>query len=130
MITIISSQDNEAGLAKLQELGGGEDRPESGMHPRYHADLAEEWMERLNKGESVVVFTHAEIAMLRLLRRIEEGMMLPKHVRFLVYATERDEPVFVEVPVVVDGMGNVDFRDKWPCVGGFFQERGDELFHE
>lgn len=131
MITIISSEDNAAGLEELGRLSGssGIDRPENGLHPIHHADLAEEWMECYNRGEDVFVFTHSEIAMLRLLRRIQEGMMLPAHVRFLVYATQLEEPRFVEVPLVMDGQGEVDFRDHWPCESGFFKCRGDELFY-
>jgi len=118
MITIISSQDNEAGLAKLAELGGGEDRPESGLHPRYHADLAEGWIKKLREGEDIVVFTHAE------------GLIKCDEVKFLVYATAADVPAFVEVRTYMKYEDDAEFLDQWPCVGGFFRERGDELFHE
>lgn len=128
MITIISSQDNEAGIKKAQEYDA-EDRPESGLHPIHHAELAEDWIKRHLAGENVVVFTHAEIAMLRLLRRIEEEVIETTDVRFFVLATDQEIPSFIEMPVVINGQQNVDFRDNWPCKNGFFHERGNELFH-
>jgi predicted ATPase len=135
MITIISSEDNKAGSRELtRQLNRlpdscGYDRPEQGLHPIHHADLADAWITQAQEAQDVFVFTHSDIAILRLIRRIEEGKVLPGHVRFMVYATSYDEPEFVEVPIVMDEQGGFEFGQNWPCKSGFFECRAKELFY-
>ena len=81
---------------------------------------------------TVILETHSEHLILRLLRRIRETTedILPQGARPLrpedvsvVYVEPGDEGVKVS-PLRIDETG--EFIDRWPK--GFFEEREDELF--
>ena len=56
--------------------------PEAHLHPVYHADIAERYMQvvREDQGRKIVSVTDSENLILRLRRRIAEGVLDPNHV--------------------------------------------------
>jgi len=82
--------------------------------------------------KTMLIETHSEHIMLRLLRRIEEttkGSLPPGAERLLpgdlsVVYVEADKKGVRFVPLRIDSEG--EFIDRWPK--GFFTERGKELF--
>jgi len=113
------------------------EQPELHVHPRIQVGLGDLLIEaatRPDKPAFVLVETHSEHLMLRLLRRIEESTEgeLPPEVRpvpasllSVNYVQARPQGSGIRVvPLRLDARG--EFVDKWP--GGFFDERADELF--
>jgi AAA ATPase domain len=115
------------------------EQPELHVHPAIQVGLGDLFIEAIQPdealigtGKSLLIETHSEHIMLRLLRRIREKSTgsLPPGVRGLtpsdlsvVYVESSDEGVrFVPLRVAEDG----DFLDQWPK--GFFEERAEELF--
>jgi hypothetical protein len=115
------------------------EQPELHVHPAIQVGLGDLFIRaiqpdqsRLNSGKSLLIETHSEHIMLRLLRRIREKSEneLPPGVVGL--APEDLSVIYVES--FDDGVGfralRVDkegeFLDRWPK--GFFEERAEELF--
>lgn len=115
------------------------EQPELHVHPAIQVGLGDLFIEaiqpneaRIGTGKSLLIETHSEHIMLRLLRRIREKSEgeLPPRVRGLmpddlsvVYVEGSSDGVrFVPLRIAEDG----DFLDRWPK--GFFEERAEELF--
>ena len=118
------------------------EQPELHIHPAIQCNLADELVNALFHSDQTTVEmqsdrvllleTHSEHLMLRLLRRIRESYdgELPPGVKGLspesisvVYVERENQGVKIShLPVTEDG----DFEKKWPK--GFFEERTEELF--
>jgi hypothetical protein len=109
------------------------EQPELHLHPRLQAELGDLFITSA-LGESkntVIIETHSEHLVLRLLRRIretaegklEEGQIpITPHDLAVVYAKPTENGTkLVHLHVTEDG----DFTDRWP--DGFFSERAREL---
>jgi len=115
------------------------EQPELHVHPAIQVGIGDLFIKAVQTNESIVgaaktllVETHSEHIMLRLLRRIREttGGELPPGVVGLsvddlsvIYVESADAGVRFR-PLRVDGDG--EFIDRWPK--GFFEERAEELF--
>ena len=113
------------------------EQPEIHLHPAHQAELGDMFI-RSALGEqknTLLLETHSEHLMLRILRRIRETSeneplpegipaIYPEDVAVLyVQPGEGNEGAqVIEIPVTADG----DFAEKWPR--GFFTERAKELF--
>ncbi len=115
------------------------EQPELHVHPAIQVGLGDLLiravrpdLDSFHSGKTVIVETHSEHIMLRLLRRIRETteQELAPNVAGLtpddlsvIYVEGRDEGVRFR-PLRIDQSG--EFLDRWPR--GFFEERGEELF--
>ncbi|PYE22961.1 putative AbiEii toxin of type IV toxin-antitoxin system [Rhizobium sp. PP-CC-3A-592] len=115
------------------------EQPELHVHPAIQVGLGDLFIQAVLKSDSIfgpgktlLVETHSEHIMLRLLRRIREasenelppGMIgLSPDDLAVIYVESTDEGVRFR-PLRVDREG--DFIDRWPR--GFFEERAEELF--
>ncbi len=109
------------------------EQPELHLHPALQARLAELFISRANLGLGPVILeTHSEHLILRILRRIREtheGELPEGHPGLapelvsVVYVEKQDGQVRVS-KLRIDETG--EFRDRWPK--GFFEERAEELF--
>jgi len=111
------------------------EQPELHVHPAIQcrtADLLAKQAIEMDQERVMLLETHSEHLMLRLLRRIRENTeeslppdgprLKPEHLSVLyIAATERGLEI-TELPVTNDG----DFSRQWPR--GFFEERAAELF--
>ncbi|WP_372089397.1 DUF3696 domain-containing protein [Tistrella mobilis] len=115
------------------------EQPELHVHPAIQVGMGDLFIraaqrdpDRLFSGKALLIETHSEHIMLRLLRRIRETTddELPPGVTGLtaddlsvIYVEGGDDGVRFR-PLRVDEEG--EFRDRWPH--GFFEERAGELF--
>lgn len=109
------------------------EQPELHLHPALQTELGDLFVESaLASGNRLLIETHSEHLMLRLLRRIEEthsGEIPPGRWRLhpdqvsVVFVEQIDGAVRT-TPLRIDETG--EFIDRWPR--GFFEERADELF--
>ncbi len=128
-------------VAALRKQAGvlGIEQPELHIHPAIQVGMGDLFIhavasdpDRLFAGKSLIIETHSEHIILRLLRRIRETTEgeVPPGVRgfaaddlSVVYVESGLEGVrFRALRVADDG----DFLDRWPR--GFFEERAEELF--
>jgi ABC-type polar amino acid transport system ATPase subunit len=109
------------------------EQPEIHLHPWLQAELGDEFIKSaMTRGNSFVLETHSEHLILRILRRIREtdnhtlaadlAPIRPADVAVLFIEPGENGSKVMELPVTKDG----DFDKPWP--GGFFTERGAELF--
>nr|WP_290775700.1 AAA family ATPase [Hoeflea sp.] len=115
------------------------EQPELHIHPAIQVGVGDLFIQAVMPGESsfgsgktLLVETHSEHIMLRLLRRVRETSegelppgvpsLIPKNLS-VIYVETTDEGVIFR-PLRVSGDG--DFMDRWPK--GFFEERAEELF--
>jgi AAA domain, putative AbiEii toxin, Type IV TA system/Protein of unknown function (DUF3696) len=128
-------------VAALRQRGGilAIEQPELHIHPAIQVGIGDLFIravrddaDLLFAGKSLLIETHSEHIMLRLLRRIREQTEneLPPGVEGLtidklsvIYVESDDQGVRFR-PLKVDKDG--EFRDQWPH--GFFEERAGELF--
>jgi predicted ATPase len=102
------------------------EQPETHLHPRLQARLADLFIESAleeGRGNQLIVETHSEHLMLRVQRRIREGALSPDSVAVL-YVDQTETGRGGVTRLRLDAQG--DFLDEWPH--GFFDERLDELF--
>jgi predicted ATPase len=115
------------------------EQPELHIHPAIQVGLGDLFIQAVHTSESIVganktllVETHSEHIMLRLLRRIREttdnelppGVIgLSSDALSVIYVESADDGVRF-LPLRVDRDG--EFLDRWPK--GFFEERAEELF--
>ena len=102
------------------------EQPEIHLHPRLQAHVADFMIDTSRGpagGVQWVVETHSEALLLRLQRRIREGLIEADRVRVLYVDTDKDGNAKV-LPIRLDDEG--DFVDDWP--GGFFEEPMRERF--
>jgi len=110
--------------------------PENNKHPKYVLDVSQSLINGHLEGHNYSIVTDSEHIMLRILRRIREGVLKKEDV-VVVYHRKGDsftetriedgvvyiEPCgpFITLHIEDDG----EFIDDWP--GGFFNERLGEL---
>jgi predicted ATPase len=114
------------------------EQPELHVHPAIQVGLGDLFIHAVREEHGVashkalLVETHSEHIMLRLLRRIREttenelppgALGLSAKDLSVIYVESTDEGVRFR-PLRVDPEG--EFIDRWPT--GFFEERGEELF--
>lgn len=102
------------------------EQPEIHLHPAMQAEMADlliESTDQTGRGNQIIAETHSEHLVLRIQRRIREGVLDPELVSIL-YVDQDDEGNAAVVPLRIDREG--DFVDPWP--NGFFEERLDEVF--
>ena len=123
---VVAGVDPIAGLTLIEQ-------PELHLHPGMQVRLAELFIDRAHRlAGPVLLETHSEHILLRLLRRIREKSedelplghlgLYPEQLS-VVFVERRDGKV-VAYPLRIDETG--EFRDQWP--DGFFEERAEELF--
>lgn len=102
------------------------EQPEIHLHPAMQADLADLAIESIREGgraNQLILETHSENFMLRVQRRIREGILDADQVA-VIYVDQDLEGRAVVRELRMDTTG--EFIDEWP--NGFFVERFDELF--
>jgi hypothetical protein len=120
-------------LAEREHLLGIE-QPELHLHPRLQAELGDLFIEAAlgERNHTVLLETHSEHLILRLLRRIRETTDgdLPQGKQAMtpddlsVYYIDQTADGAKATRLRVDETG--EFMDRWPA--GFFEERAKELF--
>ncbi len=109
------------------------EQPEIHLHPAHQAELGDMFIRSAKeRGNTLLLETHSEHLILRILRRIRETNdnelpegfphIRPKDVAVLYVQQGENGAQVIEIPVTEDG----DFAEKWPR--GFFTERAKELF--
>jgi hypothetical protein len=125
----------------LQDDGGllAVEQPELHIHPAIQVGMGDLFIETaINKDSGggsnrmLLVETHSEHIMLRLLRRDRETSendlrpgsvaVKPENISVIYVENNSNETIFRPLRVTDDG----DFLDRWPS--GFFEERAEELF--
>lgn len=109
------------------------EQPEVHLHPALQAEMGDLFIKSaLERQNTLLLETHSEHLILRILRRIRETTegelpdgkvpIKPEHVSVVYVEPTQAGAVVHPLTVTPDG----DFADKWP--GGFFAERAAELF--
>lgn len=101
------------------------EQPETHLHPRLQGHLADLLIESTRSegaANQLLVETHSEHLMLRVQRRIREGVLDPDSVAVL-YVDQNEEGEATVQRLRIDHDG--DFLDEWPH--GFFDDRLDDL---
>ncbi|MEI8082807.1 MAG: DUF3696 domain-containing protein [Actinomycetes bacterium] len=99
------------------------EQPEVHIHPKLQAAVGDLLIHSvLDRGNQVLVETHSEHLVLRLLRRIREGVIDPQDVAILYVDQLADGAAHVR-QLDVDSSG--ELVEGWP--GGFFDERLEEV---
>ncbi len=109
------------------------EQPEIHLHPAHQAELGDMFIRSAKeRGNTLLLETHSEHLMLRILRRIRETTdnelpegipaIRPEDVAVLYVQPGEKGAQVIEIPVTEDG----DFARPWPQ--GFFAERVKELF--
>ncbi|MBE0435782.1 MAG: DUF3696 domain-containing protein, partial [Methylomicrobium sp.] len=112
-------------------------QPELHLHPKLQAQMADAFIERVNKYmyTNFVVESHSEHFLLRLLRRIRETHK--SDIRHKLFGLSANQVSVLYVDKLEDGSSKLfplrispdgEFIDRWPH--GFFTERDGELFDE
>ena len=124
---VVTALDSEQRLLAIEQ-------PELHLHPKLQAELGDLFMEAAlgDRKHLVVLETHSEHLVLRLLRRIRETTdgdlqsdAIPISPEDLsVYYIEQTPAGARLTHLAVDESG--EFIDRWPA--GFFEERAKELF--
>ncbi len=107
---------SDAGLILVEQ-------PEVHLHPRLQSAVADLFLDTVATGRAqLLVETHSEHLVLRLLRRVREGALDPGDLAILYVDLDDSAAAFVRrLEVDADG----DLVDGWP--GGFFDERLTEV---
>jgi len=95
------------------------EQPELHLHPAAHAALADMYLSAQRSGLRFIIETHSETFLLRLRRRIAEGVSDPSAVA--VYFVEQDNGAATVYRITIDSNGNLD---RWP--EGVFSEDYEE----
>ncbi len=99
------------------------EQPEVHLHPRLQAAVGDLFVDTVTSGRAqVIVETHSEHLILRLLRRVREGVLTPEDLAVLYVDLHDDGDARVRrLRVDADG----ELLDGWP--GSFFDERLDDV---
>jgi predicted ATPase len=95
------------------------EQPELHLHPRLQGDLADLFIDTAIKGEqqnTYIIETHSEALILRLLRRVREGVINPDDIAILYVSPSEHGSMVKHIRIDAEG----DFLDRWP--NGFFEE--------
>ena len=109
------------------------EQPEIHLHPALQADLGDLFINSaVNRSNTLIVETHSEHLILRLLRRIRETRdgelpegatpLYPNQLAVLYVDPTHTGSELLHIPVTDEG----EFAERWPS--GFFEERAEELF--
>lgn len=100
------------------------EQPEIHLHPALQAELGDVFIEAAvgERGNTLILETHSEHLILRLMRRIREGKLRPEDVGVFFVEPLPQGSRFAELRLDEEG----DFIDEWP--GGFFEESFHEKF--
>lgn len=100
------------------------EQPEIHLHPALQAELADVFIESAlgERQNTFILETHSEHLILRLMRRIREGIISPDNVCVVFVEPLKRGSRFIELRIDEEG----DFIDEWP--GGFFEESFHEKF--
>lgn len=100
------------------------EQPEIHLHPALQAELGDVFIEAAlgERQNTVILETHSEELILRLMRRIREGKIRPKDVGVIFVEPLDGGSRVHELELDEDG----EFIDEWP--GGFFEETFREKF--
>lgn len=112
-------------------------QPELHLHPKLQAQLADAFIKCINQRawSRLVIESHSEHFLLRLLRRIRETHK--SDIRHKLFGLSADQVSVLYVDKLEDGSSKIfplrisadgEFIDRWPH--GFFTERDGELFDE
>lgn len=110
------------------------EQPELHLHPALQSRLGDALIEMANDGRFLIIETHSEHILLRVLRRIrqttkgivDESLRLtPDDVVCLYFDPSPNGPTRIRNLRVTPGG---DFMDRWPA--GFFDSRDEDLFDE
>lgn len=113
---VVQSLLSENGMLLIEQ-------PEVHIHPRLQAQVGDLLINSVQeRGNQVLVETHSEHLVLRLLRRVREGTLDPNDLSILYVDLLADGAAHVR-RLEVDAEG--DLVDGWP--GGFFDERLEEV---
>jgi hypothetical protein len=131
--TAVSTTDVGFGISQVlpvvvQSILGGPshqvvvvEQPEVHLHPRLQTELGDLFIETCLNGGQVIAETHSENLILRIQRRVREGIIAPEMVSVLyVGATEGQGSWIQTLPLGQRG----EFLNEWP--DGFFEERYEE----
>ena len=110
-------------------------QPELHLHPALQASIADIFIDSLDKDGALIIETHSEHLILRILRRIRQSTtgsstndqlaLSAKNVTVLYFDSLPDSSTSIKrIRISEDG----EFLDRWPH--GFFEERDRELFDE
>ncbi|WP_166791543.1 AAA family ATPase [Cryobacterium sp. Hh38] len=102
------------------------EQPELHLHPGLQAELGDlliDSVRELGRGNQIIAETHSEHLMLRVQRRIREGLIDAEDVSVL-YVDQNSAGESRVQRLRLDSVGA--FIDEWPS--GFFEERYDEVF--
>lgn len=128
-------------VASLRKQDGvlGIEQPELHVHPAIQVGMGDLFIkastveqDKITSGKTLIVETHSEHIMLRLLRRVREQTegevppgvlgLKPEDLSVIYVESDIGGVRFKPLRVTPDG----DFLDRWP--NGFFDERAEELF--
>jgi len=113
---VVQSLMSERGVVIIEQ-------PEVHIHPRLQASVGDLLIHSVKeRGNQMIVETHSEHLVLRLLRRIREGVIAPEDVSILYVDVDSHGCAYVR-RLDVDSDG--DLIEGWP--GGFFDERLEEV---
>ena len=125
---VVAALEGRAGLSMIEQ-------PEIHVHPRLQVGLGDLFIDAATRDgarRTILIETHSEHLMLRLLRRIEEthrGTLRPDDPQLrpeqlsVIFIEKRDGEARA-TRLRIDETG--EFIDRWPQ--GFFEERANELF--
>lgn len=101
------------------------EQPELHLHPTVQCDLADEFI-RTHKehNNECIIETHSEHILLRLQKRIREGVISHKDVEVLYIDEDEFKKGSEIISIELDQEGNI--LTEWP--NGFFEESFDEMF--
>ena len=111
-------------------------QPELHLHPALQSQLGDLYLQAATRDRYMIVETHSEHLLLRVLRRIRQRSSNRLDEEDYRFATPADVSIYYFEPQG-DGETKVrpirispdgDFLDPWP--GGFFEERYEDLFDE
>ncbi len=113
---IVQSLLTQSGMILIEQ-------PEVHLHPKLQAAVGDLFIDTVISGRAqLLVETHSEHLVLRLLRRVREGVLRPADLAILYVDLDESGDAFVRrLEVDADG----DLVDGWP--GGFFDERLAEV---
>lgn len=113
------------------------EQPELHLHPAAQCDMADVMISARNQGATVIIESHSEHLLLRLLRRVRQTQAGTTPKRKREFSIRPEDVCIAYFDPLEDGTTavkiirvsrNGEFVDRWPH--GFFEERAEELFGE
>lgn len=98
------------------------EQPELHLHPRLAANLAEIFVESIDRGNQIIAETHSENLLIRLQRLVRRGVINAHDVAILYVDNQSDLGASIQ-RLRLDAEGNL--LDEWPT--GFFDNRLSDL---